>query len=61
MPKGAGDSPSSTVAIPPSTTSCPWKKTELVVNSTSFQELMDSDLAEKLQKEEDKKFAQEIK
>jgi RIO kinase 3 len=60
MPKGAGDSPSSTVAIPPSTTSCPWKKTEPVVNSTSFQELMDSDLAEKLQKEEDKKFAQEI-
>jgi hypothetical protein len=61
MPKGAGESPSSTVTMKPSTASCPWKKSEPVMNSTSFQELMDSDLAEKLQNEEDKKFAHEIK
>jgi hypothetical protein len=37
------------------------KKTETVVASTSFRELMDSDLATKLQKEEDEKFAHEIR
>jgi hypothetical protein len=61
MPKGTGDIPSSTAIMTPSTTTCPWKKTETVVNSTSFRELMDSDLAAKLQKEEEDKFAHEIK
>ncbi|CAF2665034.1 unnamed protein product [Rotaria sp. Silwood2] len=60
MPKGTGDVPSSTVVMSPSTTTCPWKKTETVPVSTSFRELMDSDLAAKLQKEEDEKFAHEI-
>ncbi|CAF1448607.1 unnamed protein product [Rotaria sordida] len=45
----------------PSTTTCPWKKTETVPVSTSFQELMDSDLAAKLQNEEDEKFAHETR
>ncbi len=61
MPKGAGDSQSSTVAVSPSTMACPWKKSEPVINSTPFQELMDSDLAEKLQKEEDLKYTRQIK
>jgi hypothetical protein len=61
MPKGAGDIPSSTAIMTPSTTTCPWKKTEAEVTSTSFRELMDSDLAAKLQKEEEEKFAQELK
>jgi hypothetical protein len=58
MPKGTGDVPSSTAIMTPT---CPWKKTETVVASTSFRELMDSDLATKLQKEEDEKFAHEIR
>jgi hypothetical protein len=58
MPKGTGDTPSSTAVMTPS---CPWKKPETVVNSTSFRELMDGDLAAKLQKEEEEKFAHEIK
>lgn len=61
MPKGSGDIPSSTAVMTPSTVTCPWKKTETAVTSTSFRELMDSDLAAKLQKEEEDKYAQEIK
>ncbi len=61
MPKGTGDIQSSTALMTPPTTTCPWKKTETVVNSTPFRELMDGDLAAKLQKEEEDKFAHEIK
>ncbi|CAF1198280.1 unnamed protein product [Rotaria sp. Silwood1] len=60
MPKETGDIPSSTIVIPSSTTTCPWKKTEIIPVSTSFRELMDSDLAAKLQKEEDEKYANEM-
>lgn len=60
MPKGSSDTASSTAVMNPSTTTCPWKKTETVPVSNSFRELMDSDLAAKLQKEEDEKYAQQI-
>ena len=57
MPKETSDVPSSTAIM----TTSPWKKTETVVASTSFRELMDGDLAAKLQKEEDEKFAHEMR
>ncbi|CAF3343998.1 unnamed protein product [Rotaria socialis] len=58
MPQETSDSASSTaVMMAPQMTACPWKKTEAVPASTSFRELMDGDLAAKLQKEEDEKFA----
>lgn len=58
MPIEAGVATSSSaVLIPPSPSSCPWKKPEAVVASSSFRELMDSDLAAKLQKEEDERYA----
>ncbi|CAF3745667.1 unnamed protein product [Adineta steineri] len=60
MPIESGEGPSSTVVMTPLTTACPWKKTEPISASTSFRELMDSDLAAKLQKEEDEKFAHEL-
>jgi hypothetical protein len=53
--------PSSAVAIAPATTNCPWKKPEVFAASTSFRELMDSDLAAKLQKEEDEKYAHDLR
>lgn len=56
MPKGSGEGSSATAVM-----TSPWKKTETNVISTSFQELMDSDLAEKLQKEEENKYAHELK
>ena len=37
------------------------KKTDNVTSSTSFREVMDSDLAAKLQKEEDDKYVHDIK
>lgn len=43
------------------TMGCPWKKTQPVVSNTSFRELMDSDLAAKLQKEEEDKYAHQLK
>ncbi len=61
MLKGAGDRSSSTAIMTPSTTTSPWKKTETAPISTSFRELMDSDLAAKLQKEEDEKFAHDMR
>lgn len=61
MPIGTGEGASSTAIMTPSTTACPWKKTETVAPSTSFRELMDSDLAAKLQKEEDEKYAHEMR
>ncbi|CAF1230232.1 unnamed protein product [Adineta steineri] len=60
MPIESGEGPSSTVVMTPLTAACPWKKTEPISASTSFRELMDSDLAAKLQKEEDEKFAHEL-
>jgi len=55
MPKGgASDTPSSTVVITPT---CPWKKAAASSNSPSFQELMDGDLAAKLQREEEEKYS----
>lgn len=59
MPKGAGENQASTAVLQTST--CPWKKTEPIVNSTSFRELMDGDLAQKLQTEEEMKYQQELK
>lgn len=44
----------------PSVNKCPWKKVENVVVSPSFQELMDCDLASKLQQEEDQKYARQL-
>ncbi len=57
MLKGPGDRSSSTAIM----TTSPWKKTETAAVSTSFRELMDSDLAAKLQKEEDEKFAHDMR
>lgn len=56
-----GVSETAVAAASSSTTACPWKKTQSVVNNTSFRELMDSDLAAKLQKEEEEKYAHELK
>lgn len=61
MLKSAGDTSSSTVVMTPPTTTCPWKKTAPVANSTSFRELMDGDLAAKLQKEEEERYSHEMK
>ena len=62
MPKEAGTAVASpAVAITPSPTNSPWKKSEVVVASSSFRELMDSDLAAKLQTEEDEKYAHQIR
>lgn len=62
MPNGTNDSQSSTAILTPSTqTTCPWKKTAPQDNSPSFRELMDSDLAAKLQKEEEDKYQHEMK
>jgi hypothetical protein len=61
MPKGTGDAASSTAIMTPIATTCPWKKTETTVASTSFRELMDGDLAAKLQKEEDEKFSHDMR
>ena len=61
MPKEASNMPSSTAVITPSTATCPWKKIETSPVLTSFQELMDSDLADKLQKEEDEKYAHQMR
>ena len=59
MPKETGDNQSSTAIMTPTT--CPWKKSEPVINSPSFRELMDGDLAAKLQKEEDERYQHELK
>ena len=61
MPKETSDASSSTVVINRPTMTSPWKKTENVAPSTSFRELMDSDLAAKLQKEEDERYAHEMR
>lgn len=61
MPKETGEMTSPTAVINPATTSCPWKKVETVPVSTSFRELMDSDLAVKLQTEEDEKYAHQMR
>lgn len=61
MLKSASDTLSSTVVMKPSTTTCPWKKSEPVVNTTSFRELMDGDLAAKLQQEEEERYSQQLK
>lgn len=54
MPINNGNAPSATAVINP------WKKTDVTVASPSFRELMDNDLAEKLQQEEDEKYAHQI-
>ena len=55
MPKSNGGASSATAVINP------WKKAEVTATSPSFRELMDNDLAEKLQKEEDEKYAQQLR
>ena len=60
MLKSASDTSSSTVVMTPSTTTCPWKKTPTAANTTSFRELMDGDLAAKLQKEEEERYSHEL-
>lgn len=49
-----GNAPSATAVINP------WKKPEINSVSPSFRELMDNDLAQKLQTEEDEKYAHQI-
>ncbi|CAF1507214.1 unnamed protein product [Adineta ricciae] len=60
MPQESIDGPSSTAVLTPAASACPWKKTTIVPTCTSFRELMDSDLAEKLQREEDEKYAHDM-
>lgn len=61
MPTESIDGPSSTAVLTPAASACPWKKTTIVPTCTSFRELMDSDLAEKLQREEDEKYAHDMR
>ncbi|UJR15520.1 hypothetical protein I4U23_002460 [Adineta vaga] len=60
MPIESDNGPSSTAVMTPTVATCPWKKTNPIPMSTSFRELMDSDLAAKLQKEEDEKYAHQM-
>lgn len=55
MPINNGNAPSATAVINP------WKKPEINSVSPSFRELMDNDLAQKLQTEEDEKYAHQIR